>query len=87
MTTRKTPACMIAWGVALRGQQKHHQALQCFEKALQLDPQNEKVHFNLGVLYFDLGKKNQAWEAFRQALNLCPDFVEAQNFLERHFPP
>jgi len=59
MTTRKTPACMIAWGVALRGQQKHHQALQCFEKALQLDPQNEKVHFNLGVLYFDLGKKTR----------------------------
>ena len=72
-------------GVALRRQQKHRQALECYQQALKLDPKNEKVHFNLGVLHFDLGEKNKALKAFRVALDLHPDFSEAQEFLRRHF--
>jgi two-component system chemotaxis response regulator CheY len=72
-------------GVALRRQQKHRQALDCYQQALKLDPKNEKVHFNLGVLHFDLGEKDKALKAFRVALDLHPDFSEAQDFLRRHF--
>jgi CheY-like chemotaxis protein len=72
-------------GVALRRQQKHQQALGYYQQALKLDSQNEKVHFNLGVLYFDLGEKDQALEAFKMALQIRPQFTEAQHFLKRHF--
>lgn len=72
-------------GVALRQQQKHRQALDCYQQALKLDPKNEKIYFNLGVLYFDLGEKDKALEAFQVALKLRPDFLEAQDFLQRHF--
>ena len=72
-------------GVALRRQQKHRQALDYYQQALKLDPKNEKVHFNLGVLYFDLGEKAKAREALRVALKLRPDFTEALDFLQRHF--
>jgi two-component system chemotaxis response regulator CheY len=72
-------------GVALRRQQKHRQALEYYQQALKLDPKNEKVHFNLGVLYFDLGEKDKAREAMRLALQLRPNFTEAQDFLQRHF--
>jgi tetratricopeptide (TPR) repeat protein len=65
-------------GVALRRQQKHQQALK-------LDSRNEKVHFNLGVLYFDLGEKDKAPEAFQVALQIRPQFTEAQDFRKRHF--
>jgi two-component system chemotaxis response regulator CheY len=72
-------------GVALRRQQKHQQALEYYQQALKLDARNEKVHFNLGVLYFDLGEKDKALDAFKTALNIRPQFAEAQDFLKRHF--
>ena len=73
-------------GVALRRQQKHRQALECYQQALKLDAKNEKVHFNLGVLYFDLGEKGKAIKAMKFALELSPNFIEAQNFLKQQFP-
>ena len=72
-------------GVALRRQNKHREALDRYQQALKLDPKNEKVYFNLGVLFFDLGEKDKASEALRAALELRPDFPEAQDFLQRHF--
>lgn len=72
-------------GVALRRQQKHQQALEYYQQALKLDSRNEKVHFNLGVLYFDLGEKDKALQAFKVALQIRPHFTEAQDFLKRHF--
>lgn len=74
-------------GVALRRQQKHRQALEYYQKALKLDPNNEKVHFNLGVLYFDLGETDRAREAMGLALKLQPHFTEAQDFLQRLITP
>jgi len=73
-------------GVALRRQQKHERALECYQQALKINPKNEKVHFNLGVLYLDLGEKDKAQEAFEMALQLRPNFNEAHTFLQRHFP-
>lgn len=72
-------------GLALRRQQKHLQALDCYQQALKLDPRNEKTYFDLGMLYFDLGEKRKALQALRAALKLRPDFTEAQDFLQRHF--
>uniref|UniRef100_A0A7C3UWM2 Response regulator n=1 Tax=Desulfobacca acetoxidans TaxID=60893 RepID=A0A7C3UWM2_9BACT len=73
-------------GVALRRQQKHQQALEYYQQALNLDSNNEKVHFNMGVLFFDLGEKDKALEALGIALQINPAFTEAQDFLQRHFP-
>jgi two-component system, chemotaxis family, chemotaxis protein CheY len=72
-------------GVALRRQQKHRQAMECYQQALKIDAKNEKVHFNLGVLYYDLGEKGKALNSMRFALELCPNFTEAQNFLKQQF--
>jgi len=73
-------------GVALRRQGKHLEALKCYQRALQLTPKSEKVYYNIGILYFDLGEKEKAYESFRTALRLRPDFAEARDFLARHFP-
>ena len=54
--------------MALRRQHKHRQALECYQQALKFDSRNEKVHFNLGVLYFDLGEKDKSLEAMSLAL-------------------
>jgi hypothetical protein len=36
-------------------------------------------------LYFDLGEKDKALEAFKVALQIRPQFAEAQDFLKHHF--
>jgi DNA-binding response OmpR family regulator/thioredoxin-like negative regulator of GroEL len=72
-------------GVALRRQHKHQQALEYYQQALKIDAKNEKVHFNLGVLYFDLGEKDKALESFKVALQIRPEFTEAQDYLKRNF--
>jgi CheY-like chemotaxis protein len=73
-------------GVSLRRQQKNQQALEAYQKALKLDCENEKIHFNLGVLFFGLGEKDKALKAFRKAVSLRPDFTEAWDVLQTHFP-
>lgn len=72
-------------GIALRRQQKHQEALKCYQEALKVDPKSEKIHYNLGILYFDLGEREKSLESFRQALKLRPDFAEAREFLRQHF--
>jgi tetratricopeptide (TPR) repeat protein len=72
-------------GIALRQQQKHQEALDCYQKALKVDPKSDKIYFNLGILYFDLGDKDKSLEAFKKALKLRPNFPEALDFVKRHF--
>jgi CheY-like chemotaxis protein len=74
-------------GIVLRRQNKHLEALRCYQTALDLAPANEKVYFNLGVLYFDLGNAENSLKAFQTALRLRPDFVEAREFIDRHLNP
>jgi CheY-like chemotaxis protein len=74
-------------GIALRRQNKHQEALRCYQTAVDLAPANEKVYFNLGVLYFDLGNAENSLKAFQTALRLRPDFVEAREFVVRHLGP
>ena len=43
----------IGLGVAMRGQKKFDEAESMYKKALELDPRNCAVPYNLGVLYQD----------------------------------
>jgi len=71
-------------GVALRQQKKHQDAMKWYQKALKIDPHHETTHYNLGILFLDLGQKDQARNSLQTALRLRPDFPEAQQ-LYNHF--
>lgn len=54
-------------------------AVQEYEKALEYDPKNEDAHYNLGLLYKDLGDDPaRALAHFRTYLELKPDAGDAQ---------
>jgi tetratricopeptide (TPR) repeat protein len=36
-----------------------------FKKAIEVKPKFAEAHFNLGMVYFAIGKKNQASEEYR----------------------
>jgi tetratricopeptide (TPR) repeat protein len=50
-----------------------------------VDPNSERIYYNLGILYFDLGDKEKSLDAFRKALKIRPNFPEARNFLKTRF--
>lgn len=48
------------------------EAIQEYQKVLEIAPHHETAHFNLGLLYHRAGRWDAAIEAFRQVLRLNP---------------
>lgn len=53
-------------------------AADILQRALQIDPQNSKVHHLLGMVYLMWGRTAAARASFESALRLYPEFLEAQ---------
>lgn len=85
---QRTP---YARGAALARAGKLPEALAELEKAAKLEPRNPKVHNLSGVVLSQLGRLNEANEAYNRALALAPDFYPARKnrasnaFLLREF--
>jgi superkiller protein 3 len=62
---------------------RYHDAIQDFQQALVLDPDDADAYYNLGATYFALGKYNsdptllsQAEGLYHQCLDIDPDHTE-----------
>ena len=47
------------------------------EKAIELDPDNGILYYNLGVIYAEQGELALSKEKYFQAIKLIPDYVDA----------
>lgn len=47
------------WGIALRKQDKYLAAIQKYELALKIEPNNPEIHFNIAKAYFESGEKTE----------------------------
>ncbi len=65
------------------------QAVELFERAVELKPDYADAHYSLGHAYFDLGRGDEAIQSLQRALNLNPGDKEARRLLEqaRLLPP
>jgi tetratricopeptide (TPR) repeat protein len=71
-------------GVALAGQGKLAEAIQHFERVLQLEPNDAKAYYtyyNLGLALAEQGKLPEATKNYERALELKSDYAEAYNNL------
>jgi Tfp pilus assembly protein PilF len=60
------------------GAEKYDRAIEYYNKALAIKPDNCTVWFKVGVINFQkLSKPEDAEQAFLQAVNLCPEDVNA----------
>ena len=50
---------------------------ELMEKAIELDPDNGILYYNLGVIYAEQGEFELAKEKYSQAIELIPDYVDA----------
>lgn len=60
---------------------RYDKAVECFRRAVKLDPNFAVAHCNLGGALVQLGRYDKAAAAFRQALRVRPDLAEAHHNL------
>ena len=68
-------------GVYFYRQRAMTQALQSYQKVIELDPAQVEAYNNMGILYQDLGDFNRAQEAYQKALEINPRYEKAHNNL------
>jgi len=68
-------------GNELLAQDKPEQALEAFSEALKINPADEDVHYDLGLVLARLGKVDEAISHYQEAVRLYPQYVEAWNNL------
>jgi tetratricopeptide (TPR) repeat protein len=85
-TNSNDPNVLNYWGVMLARQGRVDEAIQQFERALQINPNDASTHNNLGIALASQGKADEAYQQFTQALNLARaanNTVLADSILER----
>lgn len=76
------PHSEIAADVLRRAEKWHdeerwEEAIEAYREALQLNPENAYIHFNLGLALHEMGRRAIAMAHYREAIRLCPDYAAA----------
>ena len=82
----------INLGNALRLQGRPSEALEHYQRALEIRPEFAETHYNAGVALYDMGETLQSVESYQRAIELDPKHAKAHNNLGRsmatlgHYP-
>ncbi len=68
---------LVRKGYAFYSKERLDPALETFDEAIRLDPNNPQAHYWRGRTLLKMGKEEPAMEAFKAALTLHPDYWEA----------
>jgi protein O-mannosyl-transferase len=85
-TLAKNPDCWMGYnnlGNALLQKGQVDEALEQFQKALEINPNYAQANYNLGVALFQKGELDEAIAQFQEVLRLKPDFSSAQDNLAK----
>jgi len=77
---KKEPLTEIDWnnkGGALDNLGRHREAIECYDKALDINPGYADAWYNKGLALYDLGRRGEAIECFDKALGINPRHVAA----------
>ena len=69
------------FGISLRKNGHFDESIRYYEKSLEIVEDDENVYFNLARVYFEKGLNDRCVSSLEEALNINPEFVEAQKFL------
>lgn len=53
----------------------YEKAAECFNKIIDLDPNNYRAWYNLGIAYFNLNKSEDALIAYQRAIQIKSDYM------------
>jgi Tfp pilus assembly protein PilF len=80
-TSEERVVALITEGNELLAQGNHAAAVQKFEQAIAISPEEEDLHYNLAIALAKLGKTADARKHYEEALRIFPDYAEAHNNL------
>ncbi len=69
----------LKWGEELFLNKNLNFALKIFNNLLQIDENDSEVLNNIGVIYWEKGMLNKAFEFFKKAYSISPNVVEIKN--------
>ena len=78
---RAEPATVDA-AITHRRAGNHHQAIFYYRKALEADPENPNIMFNLSRVYHELGGNAEAKDLLERILSVKPDMHVARQYLD-----
>lgn len=70
----------VSWsdkGASLGNLGRHDEAISCYDRALELNPQNEATWSNKGMALIELGRSEEAAACFEKALQFNPNYEKA----------
>ena len=67
---------LITKGIDKVKQQKLEEAIELFDRVLEINPKNTEAWNNRGVALFQLGKGEEAIKCYDRALQIDPNFLE-----------
>lgn len=73
---------LVYQGLAQKGLGNLDESRRSLEEARRLDPTRAATHSNLGSVYYELGRYDEAAAAFERALEIDPGFEDARRNLE-----
>jgi len=71
------------FGIELRKKKMFEEAISNYLKAISIDPKDEVLYYNLGRVFYEEGRREEAIDHLKYALAINPDFQEAQEFLSK----
>ena len=75
--TKNSPKNAQAWislGDALMDSRRFDEAVDAYQKGLELDPKNVNARVDMGTCYRGIGKFDKAVEEYRKAIQINPSF-------------
>jgi tetratricopeptide (TPR) repeat protein len=73
----KGPGALNDLGLAFQHQQRYDKALECYDKALRIDPNAKKTLSNKALCLLVTDKLKEAEMLYRRVVKLCPDYLQA----------
>ncbi|CAD8214738.1 unnamed protein product [Paramecium octaurelia] len=64
-------------GLALRQLNKYEEAIECYDKAISINPKYDLAWYNKGLALFYLNKKEEAIECYDKAISINPKYDSA----------
>ena len=54
--------------------QESEKSIKYFKRIIEIDPNNYRAHYNLGIAYFDLKRFEEALNSYKIAISIKPDY-------------
>ncbi|MFW5837860.1 MAG: tetratricopeptide repeat protein [Desulfovibrionaceae bacterium] len=70
------------FGIKLRKRRMFEEGLEYYHKALDYDPYDEHLHFNIARIHYEASDYAKALEHLTQAVELNPEFAPARDMLK-----